>query len=992
MRLSFLKRNKYIRILLILTALVGIALIIIYILRVKNPVLQNGSAAFYEYSSAEIDSLISMMSENQKADILIMYVNDSLQNFADNKTGFSGAFYLKNFKDSCLFEISKHTSEKFFINAISENAISSFSSDSILFANPEILNTISDKEFNLKYNSYLIQNLKNLNINALVIDYKIPFQTDSISQLCLLNKLLIKIGALHKSNILSFILIDTIPKFNDTKTSELIYSSLQELADSGLCGIIFNNYHDANFINGLKFDGFKILNLKSSQFPTADDLNNFDVLLISSKLDKNKIIGNILSLKDKQSLYLKSSKVLRAGYWANNKKETLDTIKIFPNLKLLESNLTENSITVFRNNQNVLPLVDIKQKLHIIFATFDKHPEFLNNLSKYADNYTFAYYDINSALKPYIPNNADILVVLFENYADIDSVSIMTNRIISGFSGKSIFINYGEIPADISEIKADVIVQVYTKSITAFQFSAQLIWGGVAAGGKLPSYINDSLKNGSGIFTNKIRLKYSIPEDVGLSSDTLMKIDSIVNFAISSGILPGCQIFVAKNGVVVYDKVFGYHDYSRRNSVRNTDLYDIASLTKICGTTLAMMKMVETGKIRLDDEIGDYFVDTKIDYSNIKPDTIFFIDTVSVYNKTDDEISKLVANKDTVQLDDTLVVLTEMVITRLTPALNIFKVSPRDLLLHQSGINPSLPILPYMFYQNSYEKNLRTQSDKNALISMTLPADTMSFDTTIRFTKEEAFNFYYNKTWIKDSAEVKIADGMYLRKNWSDSLYNDVKRLTVYPHKLFQYTDMNMILAKILIDTVNGKPINEFLYKEFYETLGLRYTSYNPLNYYPKASIVPTEDEHFWRNQLICGTVHDPSAAMLGGVSGNAGLFSCASDLGIIGQMWLNGGSYGGGRFLNLGTIKMFTSKQPESNRGLGFDKVAIRNLNAPSASPSTYGHTGFTGCVMWVDPENEIVFVFLSNRLHPDVNNWKILGQKVLQNTHQVVYEAILK
>jgi CubicO group peptidase (beta-lactamase class C family) len=131
---------------------------------------------------------------------------------------------------------------------------------------------------------------------------------------------------------------------------------------------------------------------------------------------------------------------------------------------------------------------------------------------------------------------------------------------------------------------------------------------------------------------------------------------------------------------------------------------------------------------------------------------------------------------------------------------------------------------------------------------------------------------------------------------------------------------------------------------------------------------------------------------MLGGMSGNAGLFSTASDLGILGQMWLNGGTYGGRRYLNEGTIKMFSATQPENHRGLGFDKAAARNLNAPSAPASTYGHTGFTGCVMWIDPENEIVYVFLSNRLHPNVKNWQILGQKVLQNVHQVVYDAIIE
>jgi len=418
-------------------------------------------------------------------------------------------------------------------------------------------------------------------------------------------------------------------------------------------------------------------------------------------------------------------------------------------------------------------------------------------------------------------------------------------------------------------------------------------------------------------------------------------------------------------------------------------MYDIASLTKICGTTLAMMKMVEKGKIRLDDEIGEYFEDTEIDYGNIEPDTVIFIDTMSIARKTKLEIIELVTNKDTIHLNDTLIEMTEIVISRVSPDLNIFRVPVRSLLVHQSGVNPSLPILPYMYYQDNYGELLREERDK----ADTLPqSDSITVDTTITYTRQEAYDCYYSSSWIEDSAEIKIADGMYFRQRWADTLYIEVKRLSVCPYKIYQYTDMNMILAQMTIDSVNDKPINEYLHEEFYYYLGLKNTSYNPLNNIPKYRILPTETESFWRKQSIRGYVHDPSAAILGGISGNAGLFSSASDLGIIGQMWLNKGSYGGLMYLNPGTVNMFTTTQPENHRGLGFDKAAINNLNAMSAPSSTYGHTGFTGCVMWIDPENEIVYVLLSNRLYPDINNWKILELKTLQEVHQVIYNALDK
>jgi CubicO group peptidase (beta-lactamase class C family) len=143
------------------------------------------------------------------------------------------------------------------------------------------------------------------------------------------------------------------------------------------------------------------------------------------------------------------------------------------------------------------------------------------------------------------------------------------------------------------------------------------------------------------------------------------------------------------------------------------------------------------------------------------------------------------------------------------------------------------------------------------------------------------------------------------------------------------------------------------------------------------------------RNQTLQGDVHDPTAAILGGVSGNAGLFSNAHDLGVLFQMLLNGGTYGGIRYLSPGVVSMFTTRQPGSHRGLGFDMQAYKAICAPDASRSTYGHTGFTGTCVWVDPDRDMVFVFLSNRVHPSAKNWRLNTLRVRQNIHQAVYDA---
>ncbi|PLX06572.1 MAG: hypothetical protein C0596_14710 [Marinilabiliales bacterium] len=996
MKANLLKfiRNKKVSIPIFILILAGIIVGVYFTFfnkDIQGP--KDGNAAFYEYPSDKIDAILENLKPEEKLNFLFMGSNLGNENYSNNKIDYTGGFYFSYTEDTSTNIFLKTSSSGYFINAISENILKYFSNDSILYADPELLSTISDSEFLEKYFKYQIDNLLDLHINALVIKYDPPLKSDSISFKFITEKQVIKLELLHKNNMLSFIMLDSLPEFEDQNTGELFVKSLQELADSGLCGLVFTNASDINKLENLAFDGIKGIIIDNASEISANIATDFDFYILNNytKTDESNIKEIVKSL-DKESLHIKSAKVLRAGYWANTSRDTTDSIRITFKPKVLQTKLIENSITVIKNEGNLIPLININQKLHFVYITEDKPQKFIETIDKYSSNYTFAFYNKNSEKTPYLPKNVSATIFLYDNFEGSDSIPYVLKNAIENSETESIFINYGKLPSDIAEIKSTSIVQSYTNDDIALSFTAQLIWGGISAGGKLPYYLNDTLKTGYGIFTNKTRLKYSIPEYVGLNADTLKKIDSIINYAISTGVMPGCQVFIAKNGVVVHNKSYGYHDYSRTNAVSNTDMYDIASLTKICGTTLAMMKMVEQGRIRLDDEIGEYFDDTEIDYSNIEPDTITFIDTVSIFNKTDAEIEKLVENKDTIHLNDTLVELTEIVITRLTPELNIFKVPVRALLRHESGVSPSLPILPYMFYDDTYAELLRKEIKENDSIQELLAADTIAVDTSISFTPKEAFDCFYSKVWIEDSAEIKIADGMYLRKRWQDSLYKDIKRLTVYPRRLFQYTDMNMILCAMAIDSVNDKHINEYLYEEFYKTLGLKNTSYNPLNYFPRYKIAPTESETFWRRQVINGTVHYPSAAMLGGISGNAGLFSTASDLGIIAQMWLNGCSYGGIRYLNPGTINMFTATQPESNRGLGFDKAAIRNLNAESAPPSTFGHTGFTGCVLWVDPENEIVYVFLSNRLHPNVNNWTILGQRVLQNVHQVVYDAIIE
>ncbi len=969
----------------IIVGITVILLILFFVLSNRNyhsP--EDGNAAFYKYSSTAVDSIVEKMNAEARASSLIFLTNrkDSIANLKDVQTSFSGYFYLEQNNCEILNNFEILPTDKKFIRAISEDLLPEFSNDSVMFVSPNLLNTINDSLILSRYYTYQAEQLRLKNVNSLVMQFEIPEKCDSSSVNQIVNKLAIKLNILHENKILSIISLRDLPEKISDNNKKFLVEIITKLSKSGLCGIIIYKSSQFDLLNETGFDGLIILNIDNDKLPDKETLVKSDILLSSSNaVEENKELTKLIRKSNsKEDLFLKSSKVLRAGLWANQKEESLDSISAGLDIKLLESNITEASITVLKNDKSLIPLTNINQKVHVIFATKTNSNEFIAKLSKYCTNYTISYFDLKSDKSPSYPTGANTLIVVYES-GITDSVPAALISHLKDFDKNKIFINLGKIQQGIMDIPAHSIVQVYSSSNTSYSFAAQLIFGGISASGSLATEINDTISYGYGLYTPKIRLKYSLPEDAGLNSEKLKDIDSIVNYAISTGAFPGCQVFVAKNGIVVYEKSFGYLDYSRTNAVDNSDMYDVASLTKICATTLAMMKMVESGRIRLDDKLEKYFKNTKIDYGKIKPDTVTIIDTVMIAGKTNLQIKELAQNKDTVYLNDSMLQRKEIFITKTTPSANIFQVPVRALLVHQSGISPSLPILPYMFFEESYAKWKLEEEKKSGnkdAVKKTYP-------------RQEAWNYYYSNKWVKDSAEFKIADNMYLQNRWRDTLWEDVKRLGTFNRSTYQYTDMNMILAQTIIDTVNRKPLDRFVKDEFYNSLGMKNSTFTPLNFnIPRNRIAPTENESFWRRQVVYGNVHDPSAAMLGGISGNAGLFSTASDLGILGQMWLNGGSYGGQRYLNPGTINMFAATQPENHRGLGFDKAASRNLNAPSAPASTYGHTGFTGCVMWVDPENDIVYVFLSNRLHPNVNNWQLLGQKVLQNVHQVVYDAM--
>ncbi|MGM0650765.1 MAG: serine hydrolase, partial [Bacteroidota bacterium] len=192
--------------------------------------------------------------------------------------------------------------------------------------------------------------------------------------------------------------------------------------------------------------------------------------------------------------------------------------------------------------------------------------------------------------------------------------------------------------------------------------------------------------------------------------------------------------------------------------------------------------------------------------------------------------------------------------------------------------------------------------------------------------------------------------------------------------------------------------LDKFVDSVFYQPLGAVTMGYNPLYKFPAANIVPTENDNVFRKQLLCGYVHDQGAGMLGGVSGHAGVFSNARDLAKMMQMFLNKGAYGGKQYFHPETVQLFSSPllNPSQNRrGIGFDKPVIDEDDAGpacnSASPESFGHSGFTGILAWVDPETDILYVFISNRVHPDMDNKKLLKMDTRTSVQEVFYQALM-
>ncbi len=476
----------------------------------------------------------------------------------------------------------------------------------------------------------------------------------------------------------------------------------------------------------------------------------------------------------------------------------------------------------------------------------------------------------------------------------------------------------------------DAVLLSFEGGKSSQEIAAQIIFGGRPARGVLAKNINSHYEFGTGVFTDKIRLGFISAYEKAYV-DTLREIDQIVYKAIRERATPGCEVLVAKDGDIIYNKAFGYHTYGKKTHVKISDLYDIASVTKIVSSVPSVMKMYDEGKIDIEDSLS------------------YFLPRLAGTNKQGLKL--------------------------------------KDILIHQAGLQSWIP-----FYLRTIDKDKLKGDVYSKRYSNQY---NIKLDTRVYMNKSVRYRSDIFKHSSSGKYDVQVSDKWFMNREYLDSIKMEIDTSQVDVNPEYRYSDLGYYYIKEIVEKETHVSLDDYVTSNFYAPLGAVKTLYKPLRKYNKDEIIPTENDLAWRKELIHGYVHDPGAAMLGGVGGHAGVFSNAEDLAKLMQMYLNKGTYGGVQFIKPETVDLFTSVVKEGNRrGIGFDKPVLdKTLSGPSckeASLQSFGHSGFTGTLVWVDPEYQLVYIFLSNRIHPRQYNKRLITTDVRTNIQSAIYHSL--
>lgn len=482
-------------------------------------------------------------------------------------------------------------------------------------------------------------------------------------------------------------------------------------------------------------------------------------------------------------------------------------------------------------------------------------------------------------------------------------------RLLKNLSSQknTIFVNFGNPYALKYVCGFNTQIVTYEENVATYNAAIEVLSGNLAPKGILPVTACSAIKQYTPTQTVKDPIvKSELVNTQPTNAKTeFAQLDDYINRMMDKGAFPGCQIYAMRNGKVIYDKQFGKLSTAyNAPKVTSKTLYDIASVTKIAATTLAVMKLYEEGKLDLNATLATYLPEaTNTNKANLKI---------------------------------------------------------KDILLHQAGLVAWIP-----FYKSTIDENKQPKLD------------------------------LYKSTRV-DSFSVPITQNLYMKYQYIDTVWQQIWDSKVVIGQGYVYSDLDFLILQKVVEKISNKSLNKYVTETFYNPMNLSNMMYNPWRLNLENLCAPTENDNYYRNQVVQGYVHDMGAAMLGGASGHAGLFSNAEDLADLMQMLMNGGVYKGKRYFKQATIDLFTkySGNGSSRRALGFDKPTKEEGRGGPASSlcsnTTFGHQGFTGTCAWADPTTGIVFVFLSNRTYPTQNNNLINTANIRQEAQKYIYKGL--
>ncbi|NDW13113.1 beta-N-acetylglucosaminidase [Bacteroides sp. 214] len=620
----------------------------------------------------------------------------------------------------------------------------------------------------------------------------------------------------------------------------------------------------------------------------------------------------------------------------NTIKEQINT----PTARSLETRLRQEAVTVLGNHGNVLPLEAVEGGIAVLnVGEAGSSIPFIETMQKFATVTTFQLSKDTpeaqcNSIKTELSKYRRVVIAYTgsdkntqEYEGFLNNLDLPRSSVVYVF-----FTSYrAAVQLVTAQRKSSATVLAHSGQTDIQQHVANVLFAKAPANGKTSMSIGDLYQRDEGVTITTDMLPQSTPEDLGLKSYIFNKgVDSLLRTAVAEKVFPGCQVLLLKGGRVVYEKAMGTHTYQGTTLVRSTDLFDLAELTQTTGTLLAIMKLFDEGKLALNDKVSTYLP--------------FLRST----NKKD--------------------------------------ITIRELLLHQSGLQP------YM----RFSKGLIDQRSVPGPFMQGFVDDWHY--TRVGYYTYACATFKFKAGLVAEnympSHTLHMADGMWLSNDFKANMMSTFDKSQL-GKKNYVYCSDAFILLQQVVEKLVDDSIDHYLEQTFYQPMGLVRTKYLPLRFFDKDEIMPTVANDYLRRQDLHGHVHDESAACLGGVSGNAGLFSTANEVGQVYQMLLNGGVLHGKRYFSEETCALFTTEQSTlSRRGLGFDKPdkqdAIANPCAPSAPAEVYGHTGFTGTCAWVDPTRQLVYVFLSNSVCPDVWNDKLVTMKLREQIQELIYKSM--